>query len=560
MINAVLWLSIIIGMAAAGVNMQWYWFVVYGAVLITSSPFSLDPKAFFSGNLADTTVEEESQDKATEQPNRVRSFCMLGSSSFITWIFAKSIQNSAKLGGKYGLFGGLAYSTWYLSFLCVALVVYRLRKKGYTSLTQAINHKYGPLACISFCAALLFRLYQEVWSNAIVVAGFYGDNQSANWWGAVLLSVVIPALYVFNGGLRSSLLSDTWQAGLAILFLIVVLSVIGEKADSLDCGSRNYCNLFEWNPVPERKVFSLEGGLDLIIIGMLQGGLSYGFFDPVLTDRAFLSDPKTMRAAFISGGTVAALFIVLFSFIGVLGNMAYTLDPEVSEDETGLKAGDPATVARYVGTAFFTLVNIIFMTSSISTLDSTFSSTAKLLGPEFYGFITQGKPITPSKSTSFHVSLGRVAIVLVALAGAATLLDQSDELNATTISGTVVMGLGPPVLLLEFMKGYNPLAFHIPFWFGVCLGIVYSVASSHPTLISLDQFTVGDGSYGKLLGINLFGTIFGFALCGLFALDSHLLRKFRRSEGALFDEDNRLLEAEKIVEMKTEDDIEAIEN
>lgn len=32
------------------------------------------------------------------------------------------------------------------------------------------------MATLAFGLAVLFRLYQEVWSNALVVAGFYGDE------------------------------------------------------------------------------------------------------------------------------------------------------------------------------------------------------------------------------------------------------------------------------------------------------------------------------------------------------------------------------------------------
>lgn len=37
------------------------------------------------------------------------------------------------------------------------------------------------------------------------------------------------------------------------------------------------------------------------------------------------------------------------------------------------------------GTAVFSIVNLIFITQSLSTLDSTFTSAAKLMGPEFTG-------------------------------------------------------------------------------------------------------------------------------------------------------------------------------
>jgi hypothetical protein len=49
---------------------------------------------------------------------------------------------------------------------------------GYKSLPEAINARYGTLACFSFGAAVLYRLFQEVWSNSIVVAGFYGPAVS----------------------------------------------------------------------------------------------------------------------------------------------------------------------------------------------------------------------------------------------------------------------------------------------------------------------------------------------------------------------------------------------
>jgi len=52
------------------------------------------------------------------------------------------------------------------------------------------------------------------------------------------------------------------------------------------------------------------------------GALSYPFFDPVLTDRAFLASPKVMLAAFSVGGAIAGTFILLFSFLGIYGMRA----------------------------------------------------------------------------------------------------------------------------------------------------------------------------------------------------------------------------------------------
>lgn len=69
-----------------------------------------------------------------------------------------------------------AAAAYYTSFASVGIVIYLIRtRQGYRSLPEAINERYGSMATLAFGLAVLFRLYQEVWSNALVVAGFYGD-------------------------------------------------------------------------------------------------------------------------------------------------------------------------------------------------------------------------------------------------------------------------------------------------------------------------------------------------------------------------------------------------
>lgn len=59
----------------------------------------------------------------------------------------------------------------------------------------------------------LDRLEQEVWSNSLVVASFYGPVHSTNWWMAAIVSTAIPAFYCFTGGMRASLFTDVFQVG-----------------------------------------------------------------------------------------------------------------------------------------------------------------------------------------------------------------------------------------------------------------------------------------------------------------------------------------------------------
>ena len=78
-----------------------------------------------------------------------------------------------------------------------------------------------------------------------------------------------PSGYVSLGGLRSSLVSDAIQALLALVLLFIVIGIIIPKARS---------DLLTWNPSPERNVFSLEGGMDLVIVGSLQVSSSFFSF------------------------------------------------------------------------------------------------------------------------------------------------------------------------------------------------------------------------------------------------------------------------------------------
>ena len=83
---------------------------------------------------------------------------------------------------------------------------------------------------VFFVFALIYRLNNEVWSNAMVVSSFFSsESHTADWWMSAIISTAIPLVYVFMGGLKSSLYSDVLQAVTFILGLVVVLGVIAVK-------------------------------------------------------------------------------------------------------------------------------------------------------------------------------------------------------------------------------------------------------------------------------------------------------------------------------------------
>ena len=419
------------------------------------------------------------------------------------------------------------------------------------------------------------------------------------------ISVMIPLIYVAMGGMRSSLISDAVQAIMAMILLFGCLIKIGTELHTnttlnaflrscswggvdvfggnglnIENGQHGddifqypgYVNNGPWNysattqscpagpSFPKNNRFGLASGLDMMIAGMLQGALSYPFFDPVLTDRCFMATPKVMVRSFYVGGAMAIMFIFFFGLIGVYGNMYAACHcitwskstcveygpcagadwPELFAGTTPIVnganlydvyKGEPAAIGRTFGDGFFSVMNIIMMSSSISTLDSTFSSIAKLAGPDLSGFLTIGKPIDPEKATAKHMLIGRVAMVVMAFFGVLYLLRSPDELSATTVSGVMVFGLGPPIYMQAFLpeqytKGYKPLAFIVPCLAGYIMGIYYNLKSDcHPSgcekevLYNLKALTVGEGSYGYYLGYTIAGSVSVLAIYLLFIMD-----------------------------------------
>ena len=188
---------------------------------------------------------------------------------------------------------------------------------------------------------------------------------------------------------------------------------------------------------------------------------SYPFHDPVMTDRGFITDPKVMIKGFTLAGLVAGAFILLFSTVGLLGRAL------------GLHGTMSVAVPAALGLPVLLVFNAIMLTSAGSTLDSTFASAAKLAGRDWPG--QDGAPTEAEKR------FGRRVMVAIAILGNLPLLSiymgnavGPAIIAATTISGTMVMGLAP-IFLLSFVPGAGRASFHLAFWPGLVLGVLVTI-------------------------------------------------------------------------------------
>ena len=249
--------------------------------------------------------------------------------------------------------------------------------------------------------------------------------------------------------MRASLWSDALQTVLMCVLLALTYwkleqgikdnAALQDYADDASSSS-----LFQYNPDPTREMWSLEGGLDLLFTGLIQGALSYTFMDPALTDRAFLASKEVMLGAFALGSAMAIVYITAFGFIGVYGNMVGSCVEAGACPESDLngatlssvKGGSPSHVGTVLGDEYYTILCLVIITSALSTLDSTFSAVAKVVGPDLRGFFRTGAPIDPALATPGDVFWGRVAIFVIGVTGTLPLLYEPDELSATTVTGT----------------------------------------------------------------------------------------------------------------------------
>jgi Na+/proline symporter len=412
------------------------------------SPLSKTTKEFF---------------RATSISEKTPNVWLLTSSLVISWIFAKSITNAANLGMAFGFVGGVAYAAYYLSFLVAGIVIYKMRTKGgFTSLHQFLQTKFGKPAVIFFSLLIAFRLFNEVWSNTMVIGTYFGEQNSSGYFWSIIVFTILTLVYTLKGGLRSSLLTDLIQMVLFGVLLFIILGIILPIKNN-DVSA--FVSSGEW---------TMAGGLSLLFTALIQS-FSYPFHDPVLTDRGFIASPKVTLRSFIFATFIGVVCILLFSFVGIFAQME------------NLKGQASVEVSKLLGVAMMLVMNFIMITSAASTLDSTFNSFSKMLVVD----LGNEKNIT--------VKRGRIAMIITAVLGTLPIFFSPEILSATTISGTMVIGLAP--IFIFWNVDVPKVSFHLSVGVGVLFGVLLMFGVFPQSLIFFE------GKYGDLLSVNILGML-----------------------------------------------------
>tara|TARA_R100000935_G_scaffold22560_1_gene41498 strand:- start:2762 stop:3688 length:927 start_codon:yes stop_codon:yes gene_type:complete len=294
----------------------------------------------------------------------------------------------------------------------------------------------------------------------MVIGSYFGDIGTSSYYWAIIAFTVLTLLYALKGGLSSSIFTDVIQMGLFSVLLCIILWSIFSTED------------FTVKEAATSGVWSFEMGLNLFFAAIIQS-FSYPFHDPVLTDRAFISSPKVTRRSFLWATLFGALCIVLFSVIGVYAK------------SNGFQGQAAVEVGKAFGIFVLLTINFIMITSAASTLDSTFSSFSKLLSVDL--------------KMGIDLTFGRAAMVAVAILGTLPIFLEAEILSATTVSGTMVIGLTPVFL---FWKVKAPkISFHLSVFCGLFFGMLL-IFEALPKFLILT-----DGKYADLLWVNIWGIL-----------------------------------------------------
>jgi len=332
-------------------------------------------------------------------------------SQVTTWIFARSLLNAAILGFYYGIWGALAYAAYYLSFLTGGKIIDHLRfEHGYQSVQSFLHDRFGAwgTGCYNFVIGV--RLISEVFANLLVIGILFGAAGSESYTLAVIGLAAVTLIYSMMGGLHASLRTDFFQM---VIFLVVLAFLVFIAIE----GGHFSSELVAFKP------FDItEPGPILLMVALLQVW-SYPMHDPVMMDRGFIADRDTTRRSFKHAAWISSLCIIAFGSLGVIAGV----NAEAGESMN-------AVLNRLLGEFPMFLFSATLIISAMSTLDSTLTSSAKM--------IVKDMRIMPLslKSGRFVMSLFMLAGLVLVFVG------NKDLFSAVAVSGTASMYLVPVII------------------------------------------------------------------------------------------------------------------
>lgn len=366
--------------------------------------------AILSVALAGRTRHENGFFRGQSDDGAAPGLITLTFSQVTTWIFARSLLNAAILGFYYGVWGTLAYGAYYLSFFTGGLIIEHLRfRRGHENVQSFLAERFGRWGTGCYNVVIGVRLVSEVFANLLVIGILFGVAGSQAYSLAVMAVALTTLLYSMMGGLHASLRTDVLQ-------MLILLLLLGLLLATAALGGHYGVELFDFKP------FDItDPGPILLLVALLQIW-SYPMHDPVMMDRGFLADRVTTRRSFLHAGWISILAILAFGSLGVIAGANALVGENMNQ-----------ALSRLLGDLPMLLFSATLVISAMSTLDSTLSSSAKLIAVDM-GLVTAS------------LNHGRLIMAVFMLLGLLLVFwGNSDLFSAVAVSGTASLYLAPVI-------------------------------------------------------------------------------------------------------------------
>ena len=229
-------------------------------------------------------------------------------------------------------------------------------------------------------------------------------------------------------------------------------------------------------------------GYALIIVAILQIW-SYPIHDPVMMDRGFVCSLDRTRKSFIFAFFLSVICIFSFSLIGIFIS-------EVSLENTSFLNA----IIDHFGFYIASLIFLLLIVSAISTLDSTLSSSAKLIVNDLGLF-------------KKNILNGRLVMLAFSFLGLLFILfNTKDIFTAVAVSGTAATFI-TPIFVLGVIFDLNLSKYSLVLSFIASLsGSILYYLESQQIYNGFSLYFNLDHKYKTLLLINIIIIIFSFTI------------------------------------------------
>ncbi|MER5392607.1 sodium:solute symporter [Saccharopolyspora sp. NPDC002686] len=417
-----------------------------------------------------------------------------------------------------------------LGFLFLPKLVSLAHQKGYVTLTDFVNDRFGSkslglaITLTGLLATLPYLALQLV--GLEVIFGSLGLGGSSNWLMRdlpLLIAFGVLAAYTYSSGLRAPALIAFVKDGLTYLVVIVAVIYLPIKLGGFDTIFSSASQaLATKSTTPPTADPAVAVNPNVYMTLALGSGMAFFLYPHAITGVFASRGAKTVRRNM----SVLPIYTVLLGFVGLLGLMALAV---------GIKpqGGNPQYVVPQLLAEFFPpwFVGVAFAAIAMSALVPAAImaiAAGNLVSRNLYRQFARGPVSTRSetlvsKVVSVLVKVGALVFVLT--------LDTTFALNFQLLGGIWILQTLPTVLFGLFTKRF---ADRHALLAGLLVSVVYGTWAAYEVKTSTGAPFGGSTATPFFLSspiyIAISALVINLAVVVLGSLLVHLLRPSRRED------------------------------